>query len=68
MSIDYSSTISDSAILDQCVVGPDSKVQGCMIGANTVIGPNVEIIEVVVDFDSKSIDKKFVYQNKDNKK
>ena len=53
MSIDYSSTISDSAILDQCTVGPDSKVQGCMIGANTVIGPNVEIIEVVVDFDSK---------------
>ena len=53
MSIDYSSIISDSAILDQCIVAPDSKVQGCMIGANTVIGPNVEIIEVVVDFDSK---------------
>ena len=53
VSIDYTSTISDSAILDQCIVGPDSKVQGCMIGANTVIGPNVEIIEVVVDFDSK---------------
>ena len=44
---------SNSAILDGCIVGSDSVVEGCMIGKNTEIGSNVEIIDVVVDFDAK---------------
>ena len=48
-----SARISNSAILDGCIVGSDSVVEGCMIGKNTEIGSNVEIIEVVVDFDTK---------------
>ena len=53
VSIQESARISNSAILDGCIVGSDSVVEGCMIGKNTEIGSNVEIIEVVVDFDTK---------------
>ncbi len=51
VSIHNTAKISNSAILEKCIVGPDSNLDGCMIGANTVIGSNVEISDVVVDFD-----------------
>ena len=53
VSIHENARISNSAILDGCLVGSDSVVEGCMIGKNTEIGSNVEIIDVVVDFETK---------------
>ncbi|HJM66960.1 MAG TPA: NDP-sugar synthase [Candidatus Thalassarchaeaceae archaeon] len=53
VSIDSSSIVSNTAILGGCSVDARSILQGCMIGANTMIGSDVELIDVVVDFDAK---------------
>jgi mannose-1-phosphate guanylyltransferase len=53
VSIDSSSIVSNTTILGGCSVDARSILQGCMIGANTMIGSDVELIDVVVDFDAK---------------